>query len=105
MNGLIIREHLCSPPRCLMGSILLILFLAFGAMYFVLFVFVLCHVPTVAYISEFPKLLPPLVFLNVYLQRAPHAVIYNYGLHEKLISIIITLRKGYFPEVRRTEGK
>ena len=32
-------------------------------------------------------------------------IIYNYGLHEKLISIIIKLRKGYFPEVRRTEGK
>jgi hypothetical protein len=24
-------------------------------------------------------------------------IIYNYGLHEKLISIIIKLRKGYFP--------
>jgi uncharacterized Tic20 family protein len=32
-------------------------------------------------------------------------IIYNYGLHEKLISIIIKLRKGYFPEVRKTEGK
>jgi len=32
-------------------------------------------------------------------------IIYNYGLHEKLISIIIKLRKVYFPEVRRTEGK
>jgi hypothetical protein len=30
-------------------------------------------------------------------------IIYNYGLHEKLISIIIKSRKGYFPEVRRTE--
>ena len=28
-------------------------------------------------------------------------IICNYGLHEKLISIIIKLRKGYFPEVRR----
>jgi hypothetical protein len=28
-------------------------------------------------------------------------IIYNYGLHEKLISIIIKLRKGYFPEVPR----
>ena len=26
-------------------------------------------------------------------------ILYNYGLHEKLISIIIKLRKGYFPEV------
>ena len=25
-------------------------------------------------------------------------IIYNYGLHEKLNSIIIKLRKGYFPE-------
>ena len=32
-------------------------------------------------------------------------IIYNYGLHEKLITLIIKLRKGYFPEVRRTEGK
>jgi hypothetical protein len=32
-------------------------------------------------------------------------IIYNYGLHEKLISIIIKLRKGDFPEVGRTEGK
>jgi hypothetical protein len=24
-------------------------------------------------------------------------IIHNYGLHEKLISIIIKLRKGYFP--------
>jgi hypothetical protein len=32
-------------------------------------------------------------------------IIYNYGLHEKLISIIIKLRKGYFPEVHRTSGK
>ena len=31
-------------------------------------------------------------------------LIYNYGLHEKLISIIITLRKGYFPEVRPREN-
>jgi hypothetical protein len=29
----------------------------------------------------------------------PMAIIYNYGLHEKLISIIIKLRKDYFPEV------
>jgi hypothetical protein len=29
-------------------------------------------------------------------------IIYNYGLDEKVISIIIKLRKGYFPEVRRT---
>ena len=27
-------------------------------------------------------------------------IIYNYGLHKKLISIIIKLIKGYFPEVR-----
>jgi hypothetical protein len=27
-------------------------------------------------------------------------IIYNYVLHEKLISIIIKLRKGYFPEVQ-----
>ena len=27
-------------------------------------------------------------------------IIYNYGLHEKLISIIIKLREGYFPDVR-----
>ena len=40
------------------------------------------------------------IFANEYNNR-----IYNYGLHEKLISIIIKLRKGYFPEVRRTEGK
>ena len=33
------------------------------------------------------------------------AILYNYGLHEKLISIIIKLRKGYFPEVRKTERK
>ena len=32
-------------------------------------------------------------------------IIYNYGLHEKLISIIIKLKKGYYPEVRKTEGK
>ena len=32
-------------------------------------------------------------------------IIYNNGLHEKLISIIIKLRKGYFLKVRRTEGK
>jgi uncharacterized membrane protein len=32
-------------------------------------------------------------------------ILYNYGLHEKLISIIIKLRKGYFPVVRMTEGK
>jgi hypothetical protein len=32
-------------------------------------------------------------------------IIYNYGLHEKLISIIIKLRKDYLPEVRRTNGK
>ena len=35
----------------------------------------------------------------------PVNILYNYGLHEKLISIIIKLRKGYFPEVRRTDGK
>jgi hypothetical protein len=34
-----------------------------------------------------------------------YLVNYNYGFHEKLISIIIKLRKGYFPEVRRSEGK
>ena len=28
-------------------------------------------------------------------------IIYNYGLHDKLISIVIKLRKGYFPEIRR----
>jgi hypothetical protein len=33
----------------------------------------------------------------------PYSLLYNYGLNEKLISIIIKLRKGYFPEVRRTE--
>ena len=27
-------------------------------------------------------------------------ILYNYGLHENLISIIIKLRKGYFPEIR-----
>ena len=27
-----------------------------------------------------------------------YVTIYNYDLHEKLISIIIKLRKGYFPE-------
>jgi hypothetical protein len=32
-------------------------------------------------------------------------IIYNYGLHEKLISIIIKLRKVYFPEVLWTSGK
>ena len=32
-------------------------------------------------------------------------IIYIYGLHEKSISIIIKLRKGYSPEVRKTEGK
>jgi hypothetical protein len=30
-------------------------------------------------------------------------LIYSYGLHEKLISIIINLRKGYFAEVQKTE--
>ena len=29
-------------------------------------------------------------------------ILYNYDLHEKLISIIIKLRKDYFFEVRRT---
>ena len=33
-------------------------------------------------------------------------IIYNYGLHEKLISIIIKLRKGYFPKVGpKDQGK
>ena len=42
---------------------------------------------------------PPWVFG---LNKIPHSLLllYNYGLHEKLISIIIKLRKGYFPEVR-----
>ena len=32
-------------------------------------------------------------------------VIYNYDLHEKLISIIIKLRKGYFPRGPMNRGK
>jgi hypothetical protein len=32
-------------------------------------------------------------------------VIYNYGLHEKLISIIIKLRKGYLPRGPMNRGK
>ena len=32
-------------------------------------------------------------------------IIYNYGLHEKLISIIIKLRKGYFPQGPKYRGK
>ena len=43
----------------------------------------------------------PLVILNCTTNEEIFIIIYNYGLHEKLISIIIKLRKGYFPEVRR----
>jgi hypothetical protein len=32
-------------------------------------------------------------------------IIYNYGLHEKLISIIIKLKKGYFPRGPKDGGK
>ena len=32
-------------------------------------------------------------------------IIHSYDLHEKLISIIIKLRKGYFPEVGMTKVK
>ena len=41
----------------------------------------------------------PLVILNCTTNEEIFIIIYNYGLHEKLISIIIKLRKGYFPEV------
>ena len=75
-------------------------------------------VPSVASFSKLSIRCLPLVILNVkYLlilssrrtinnhKRPPsyHMKftynIYNYGLHEKLISIIIKSRKGYFPEV------
>jgi hypothetical protein len=39
------------------------------------------------------------------LREGYYVIIYNYGLHEKLISIIIKLRKDYFPEVLGTSGK
>ena len=34
------------------------------------------------------------------LREGYYVIIYNYGLHEKLISIIIKLRKDYFAEVQ-----
>jgi len=38
---------------------------------------------------------------RIYFKFHFEIILYNYGLHEKLISIIIIkLRKGYFPEVR-----
>ena len=37
--------------------------------------------------------------------RLEENILYNYGLHEKLISIIIKLRKGYFPPRSKDLGK
>ena len=39
--------------------------------------------------------------LNMLITYNIELILYNYGLHEKLISIIIKLRKGYFPKFGR----